>query len=206
MSGAFPGSYFCSARGEMLNCQSLVDAPVEECIVPVRGGGKLNNGASAFQEMDEERNRIDKFLTDNKNEASLDNFYIHGWRWHTMSLVREVGRLRDLAGRSTPTMDDRDDGDRDNDAEALKKAADYVIGFNLRGLHKIEADLFFPWMREKLTAIEKPELAGAFGSVMDELETDRKTVARLGDAIVSLTLQDIEFISIFRLFVQFLTF
>ena len=115
---------------------------------------------------------INGFLDDGM--SSLDNFHIHGWRWHTMSLVREAGRLRNLAGRVSLDA-----------PQPLQEASDYVIGFNLKGLHKIEADLFFPWMREKLTSIPKPELSKAFASVMDQLEQDRKTVAQLGDSIVS---------------------
>jgi C4-dicarboxylate-specific signal transduction histidine kinase len=122
---------------------------------------------------------IAKFLSNKK--ASLQDFHIHGWRWHTMSLVREAERLSSMAQRfQTKPVEER---------HPLQQAADYVIGFNLKGLHKIEADLFFPWMKEKLTAIQERELSQAFATVMDELEKDRKTVAKLGDSIVSLTNQ-----------------
>jgi hypothetical protein len=121
---------------------------------------------------------IAKFLSNKK--ASLQEFHIHGWRWHTMSLVREAERLSHMAQRfqTKPVEESR---------YPLQQAADYVIGFNLKGLHKIEADLFFPWMKEKLTAVKELELSQAFATVMNELEKDRKTVAKLGDSIVSLT-------------------
>jgi len=90
-----------------------------------------------------------------------------------MSLVREAGRLKQLARRSSS----------DEGCGPIKQASDYVVGFNMKGLHKIEADLFFPWMRNKLTAVEQKDLARAFGSVMDELESDRKKVAKLGESI-----------------------
>jgi C4-dicarboxylate-specific signal transduction histidine kinase len=122
---------------------------------------------------------IAKFLSNKK--ASLQRFHIHGWRWHTMSLVREAERLSNMAQRfQTKPVEER---------HPLQQAADYVIGFNLKGLHKIEADLFFPWMKEKLTAVKEQELSQAFATVMDKLEKDRKTVAKLGDSIVSLTNQ-----------------
>jgi len=92
-----------------------------------------------------------------------------------MSLVREVGRLHSLAERVGVDK-----------SESLEDAVDYVIGFNLKGLHKIEADLFFPWMREKLTAIQQRDLSDAFATVMDQLEGDRRMVAKLGNSIVGL--------------------
>lgn len=65
--------------------------------------------------------------------------------------------------------------------ETLRDASDFVVGFNLIGLHKIEASLFFPWMREKLTS--QKDLQGAFSAAMDDLESDRRTVASLGEQI-----------------------
>jgi hypothetical protein len=127
---------------------------------------------SSVLDADTSESLIDEFLSD--KELSLDDFHVHGWRWHTMSLVREAGRFHKLAVRS-----------KSDSALALQEASDYVIGFNLKGLHKIEATLFFPWMREKLTSIEKSELSSAFATVMDELELDRQKMAELGDSIVS---------------------
>lgn len=120
---------------------------------------------------------ISKFLTSRGKSLSssslLKRFEIQGWRWHTKSLVRDARRLHSLAQRT----------DLKN-VEFLKDASDYVVGFNLKGLHKIEATLFFPWMREKLTTnMGKPEVAQAFSSAMSVLETDRRVVARLGETI-----------------------
>lgn len=110
---------------------------------------------------------------DSAQNSRLENFHIQGWRWHTRSLVREAGRLHQLASRTNVIT-----------ATELKQASEYVLGFNLKGLHKIEADLFFPWMRAKLTSeAPRQELRAAFASVMDQLESDRRMVAQLGDAI-----------------------
>jgi len=70
------------------------------------------------------------------------------------------------------------------DVKTLQEATEYVIGFNMKGLHKIEADLFFPWMRRQLTSVPaNKDLARSFGVVMDELEMDRVQVAQLGKTI-----------------------
>jgi hypothetical protein len=89
-------------------------------------------------------------------------------------MIREVGRLQTLALRTNLQ------GTND-----LQEATKYVIGFNLKGLHKIESDLFFPWMRQQLTTsnANTNELSQAFGSVMDELEKDRQRIAQYGRTI-----------------------
>jgi hypothetical protein len=38
-----------------------------------------------------------------------------------------------------------------------------------------------------LTTVKEPELSQAIATVMNELDKDQKTVAKLGDSIVSLT-------------------
>lgn len=118
---------------------------------------------------------ISDFLQGTDRKKALEDFHVHGWRWHTLSLSRDSGRLTKLAKRTTTANIDR-----------LQKAAEYVVGFNLKGLHKIEADLFFPWMKEKLTSIDSTAASQEFGSVMDLLEDDRRKIEELGQSIVSL--------------------
>ena len=118
-----------------------------------------------------------KFLDAKSRESPsslLEQFHVHGWRWHTKSLARDAGRLQKLALKTNL-----------NSVGILKDASDFVVGFNMMGLQKVESSLFFPWMREKLTEgfRKRPELSKDFNNVLDELETDRLTVARLGESI-----------------------
>lgn len=122
---------------------------------------------------------IRKFLASKRSELKsssslLEQFHIQGWRWHTKSLARDAGRLHRLALKTDVKT-----------AETLKDASDFVIGFNMMGLHNVEATLFFPWMKEKLVGgfQEKSDLSTGFSSAMDVLETDRRTVAKLGETI-----------------------
>mmetsp|Transcript_16540 Transcript_16540/g.34111 ORF Transcript_16540/g.34111 Transcript_16540/m.34111 type:complete len:329 (+) Transcript_16540:270-1256(+) len=120
-----------------------------------------------------QQDEIDDFLASKGGLTSLlKQFHIQGWRWHTKSLARDAGRLHKLALKSSLET-----------AETLKDASDYVVGFNMVGLHRIEVNLFFPWMREKLVAIEKPDLSVGFSCAMDALESDRRSVAQLGTTI-----------------------
>lgn len=181
---AFPERAAGAAEVSLPSCPG--DATVEECS-SIRGGA----GAEGV---------IHAFLSGNgQGGSSLDHFHIHGWRWHTMSLVREVGRLKKLAGRAFSK------GDSSSLGAPLEQAVDYVVGFNLKGLHKIEADLFFPWMRKKLTSVESSNLSNAFATMMDQLESDRKMVAKLGESIVSWSFRcDLIQLLIFELFLTFL--
>jgi len=119
---------------------------------------------------------IREFLASKSSDSSslLKQFHVQGWRWHTKSLARDARRLRKLAMKTNT-----------KNTESLKHACDYVVGFNMMGLHKIETNLFFPWMREKLTIgfPEKQKLSISFSSAMDGLETDRWAVAQLGQII-----------------------
>ena len=141
------------------------------CAVPHGGwDGSEQDKLAAAEE------RIIRYL-----EESTENggkFHVQGWRWHTMSLVREAGRLQKLTLRMQSSC-------RVEELPALRMAADYVVGFNMKGLHKIEKDLFFPWVRGKFTAIGESDIAKAFSVVMDQLESDRKTIELLGSSLVS---------------------
>jgi len=108
------------------------------------------------------------------SSSLLEKFEVQPWRWHTKSLARDAGRLQKLASKTDP-----------NDAEILKDACDFVVGFNMMGLHKVEATLFYPWMKKKLTGanLDNPELSTAFSSAIDALENDRLSVASLGKNI-----------------------
>jgi hypothetical protein len=90
-------------------------------------------------------------------------------------LARESGRLASLASGI---------GDNLNEASRIKDASSYVVDFNMKGLHKIETRLFFPWMREKFaTTIKEIEVSAALTQVMDRLEEDQRLVAKLGSEI-----------------------
>jgi len=137
---------------------------------------------------------------DNDDVDVQHEFHIQGWRWHTMSLAREAGRLQKLARKLQ--QDSELAGIAvvpETDLAALKKATDYVVDFNMKGLHKIEKNLFFPWVRQKVaTSLMKGSLAAggddeydvpaAFEVVMDRLDSDRCNIEKLGKSLVSVFL------------------
>ena len=109
------------------------------------------------------------------------NFKIQGWRWHTMSLLREASRLASALSLSstilTTTTDDDDD---------FQTVTDYIVNFNMRGLHRIQHDLFFPWVRKEIqTRCLEPTVKTAFSTIMTQLEKQQDQLERLGKQLVS---------------------
>jgi len=84
------------------------------------------------------------------------------------------------------------DTDIDKNAETLRRAVDYVVGFNMKGLHRIENDLFFPWVRLHLRAIDDAKVANAFESIIDMLESEQQQIVQLSESLQSESLADSE--------------
>ena len=99
-----------------------------------------------------------------------------------MSLVREANCLRKL----TQTLDEiLDDEATTAKLVTIQSAVDYVVGFNMKGLHKIEKDLFFPWVRETTCrAVEEEEICRAITDIMKKLESDRRKLEAVGASMV----------------------
>lgn len=121
---------------------------------------------------------IRKFLETNPPKS--DKFYIQGWRWHTLSLIRDTDRLANyvrvvLGNPTTEKMD------------STQRAVNHVVDFNLKGLYRIEDDVFLPWLRTKLLSsdhIESEEVKQAFQTVMDGVDHDRDRVKKMASSLV----------------------
>lgn len=130
-----------------------------------------------------------------RQAPDVGNFKIQGWRWHTMSLIREATRLERYLThkwRQPPPPQRRNSDEtleeEEEVATATRTVVDYVVDFNMRGLHRIQDDLFFPWVREQVrerAGDEEAAVASAFDTIMDELEDQRQQLERLGKVLVS---------------------
>jgi hypothetical protein len=72
----------------------------------------------------------------------------------------------------------------------ISAAAHHVIDFNMNGLHRIEEDLFFPWLDHRLCGSKQHDkkLIDAFHKVLTELNSERSQVAKLGKLLVRSTI------------------
>lgn len=82
-------------------------------------------------------------------------FLINGWRWHTMSVIRDIERFAKLAEFSQHSSSSK----CQEYIERLYPAYQFVILFNWRSLRQIEREIFFPWLILKLPAYAEQEVA-----------------------------------------------
>ena len=155
--------------------------------VELRGGDVASPTTTSTQEASEETLR--DYLQD---AANVRTFHVQGWRWHTMSVAREAERLQKFALRLEAQGRDI----TNDDLPRLQQAADYVVNFNLKALHRVEA-MFFPWIRQRMneSPVADAGMKTALSHVMDDLQKDQRKLAALGESIVSV-LSRVPFISI----------
>jgi len=147
---------------------------------------------------------LTQFLGSHKSKNLKNHkFHIHGWRWHTLSLLRDTNRLEKLALKllqSTSSLSSPSKVDDENDTmsttSAIDSAASHVIDFNMQGLHSIENDVFFPWLRNRLhdrqsvdviknTETNHGKVDDALIYILNDIDKERDYVAKLGKAVVS---------------------
>lgn len=168
----------------------------------------------------DDRNNDHDTREENPNPSSssqsfIDNFHFHGWRWHTLSIVRDSSRLSVFARKCQSLLQKNDDnnmGKLQQQRLELQKAVDHVIDFNLKGLQRIEGNVFFPWLKEKLTNNDMlsqynqregssdsgsdsdsdsdsasdnstANLSAAFKVVIDNIEADKEKVVTIAENI-----------------------
>ena len=125
---------------------------------------------------------IKQFLTTISSDDESKEFFIQGWRWHCMSLIRDADRLEKLATRLS-----RDRGYDDSGLEALVSAADFVVNVNMAGLYRVESTMFVKWLQKNLCSldafdkiIDTSSVAAAFDDVINKIDKQRVYCERIG--------------------------
>mmetsp|Transcript_10404 Transcript_10404/g.21745 ORF Transcript_10404/g.21745 Transcript_10404/m.21745 type:complete len:346 (-) Transcript_10404:19-1056(-) len=162
-------------------CVDGKTASYEACKIDV---GQLRGGD--FDGIDDKTaSLIHRFLEPSATKAA-DKFYIQGWRWHVMSLIRDAGRLERLA----KYLSRKNDEANSPGFTALNEAAHYVVKFNMAGLYRIESTLFVKWLRDHLcnTQILEPfagensaHLSNAFKSAINKVDKYRIISEKTGN-------------------------
>ena len=129
-------------------------------------------------------------------------FLVHGWRWHTLSLIRDLSRLGQLA-KDISSHSHRGDDVSEEKLNQLESASSYVIDFNMKALPRIEEKTFFPWLckrflepsngsnnkrKNKMHVDGVPEgedFQQAFRTFLTHLDQERNEVWKLGQSLVS---------------------
>lgn len=90
-------------------------------------------------------------------------FLVNGWRWHTMSVIRDLSRFRAVLTNLRTAFKEKhkDSLSRGMGEEQLIElqvkqtmkvisCVKFVIGFNWKALMGVETKLFFPWLQDFL--------------------------------------------------------
>ena len=90
-------------------------------------------------------------------------FVVNGWRWHTMSVLRDLSRFRAIVGSLQTKFKENHKKSLEGQIEEeellalqMKQIAkvvtcfEFVCGFNWKALIRVETKIFFPWLRELL--------------------------------------------------------
>jgi hypothetical protein len=100
-------------------------------------------------------------------------FRIHGWRWHTMSVLRELNILYKAWTLGS------------TEYEGIVAAVHHTIGFNLKGLHRVETTLFFPFLSSKFDTISDSVVRKAFQQILFSVEQNQQSLLQHGKQLVS---------------------
>lgn len=112
--------------------------------------------------------------------------------------MRDTRRMERLARYLLRHSRNNDDGGHHGNPQnneridwgAAESAADYLINFNMAGLHRVESKMFVGWLRDNLNrdAVARycdngKEVARAFEEVIDEIDRGRIKSAQLGNEL-----------------------
>jgi len=117
----------------------------------------------------EDESLAKNYIEQHHNDSG--KYKIHGWRWHTQSVLRETRLVID-------SVESRNDN--------IRELIRYVISFNLSGLHSIEEQLFYPWLVKKFSVISEEDIRIAFQRMLRVLIEKKGILARIGSDLVSI--------------------
>jgi hypothetical protein len=94
-------------------------------------------------------------------------FLIHGWRWHTKSVLRDLDRFNKvvknqskLCKKQYPTQllskIRATDTELSAISQKLSSCFNFVYGFNWKALIRVESEIFFPWLKDLLPTTADP--------------------------------------------------
>jgi hypothetical protein len=112
---------YCNSRVNVSGSTGLF-SPSESY---VKQQQKQNCQTTVWNEKDEDESVIQCYLSASSSDGGEEKqFHVQGWRWHTLSLVRDAERLESLAQRLASLSPSSNNG------KALRKGVSHVLDFN----------------------------------------------------------------------------
>ena len=136
--------------------------------------------------LDKAKAIVTGYLSSTKDKGT---YKVLGWRWHTLAVSREAELLRRLAVAMERDAESLAEYGQDK-PELLTEAAEYVVNFNMKGLHEIESNQFYPWILRHVAKIETESVADAFQQIVNDIIQDQKDAHLIGADLVSLSIRN----------------
>jgi hypothetical protein len=96
-------------------------------------------------------NDIKNILSTGPIPVKERQFLINGWRWHTISALRDLQRYATVIDKIEAQYEmNIKKNAREEFKTRINACYNYVCDYNLKALMKIETDLFFPWLQRLL--------------------------------------------------------
>ena len=96
-----------------------------------------------------------------ESKSGSGTYHLHGWRWHSMSVLRELRLLQKLM-----QADEAEPQQPPPPRACLSDLTQHIIGFNMKGLHQVETNLFFPWLKIRFDLIPDEKGRTAFQRIL----------------------------------------
>lgn len=107
------------------------------------------------QDIDFSEYNFENLIENGPIPPSERNFLINGWRWHTISVIRDIDRFVSVM-RKLRNFYENDSEIKNNkltNANIIPlKCFDFVCGFNWKALRRVETELFFPWLKSMISS------------------------------------------------------
>lgn len=114
-----------------------------------------------------DKSNLSNILDDGPINVKNRKFLINGWRWHTASVIYDLRRFRSLLSL---ILDDNLVEDTAAYVDKVIGCNNFVCGFNLKALLRVETELFFPWLIELLPT--------TLTNVMKDITEEHKTIKK----------------------------
>lgn len=101
---------------------------------------------------------FNQLLIDSPISPEKRHFYLHGWRWHCISLIRDLDRINALVDsiHNKNVLRSIDSKASLKYDEKLRKGFQFVVDFNMKALFAVECEIILPWLSNILPPSLQP--------------------------------------------------
>lgn len=120
-------------------------------------------------------------------------FIINGWRWHAISVIRDLNRFSNTLNTISKEISGRMDNSSmkqstKEDFERILNCYDFVCNFNWKALMRVENEIFIPWLTDLLPQTATPLIE----DILSRHIEIKKSTSDLGDVCKRLSKEHVD--------------